>query len=169
MILQCGFAAQFYVAPEAGAPMERRPSIRVMKGRGIVDDRYSSGAGFFTDAKRTVIKHVTFIEMEAIEGARTDRKRPLPNLLPEYTRRNIVTCGVALNHMIDREFMTSRGVFFRGIELAEPCERPAKLAHEQYGRDIIGFKETMRHRGGIRAEVLTDGIIEEGDTIIFMA
>lgn len=168
MILQCGAIAQIYTAPEKEAPMERHTRVEVRKGAGIVGDRYGRDAGSFTDAKRVVVRHVTFIEMEAIEAARTDRKHPVPALLPDYTRRNIVTCGIALNHTIGKIFMTSSGIRFRGVELAEPCKWPAQRAHEHWSVDIANFKEAMRHRGGIRAEALDDGFLEEGDNIIFI-
>ncbi len=58
------------------------------------------------------------IEEETIEALRRD---PNLELAPGETRRNVVTRGVPLNHLVGREFRVSEAVL-RGVELCEPCE-----------------------------------------------
>ena len=75
----------------------------------------------------------------------------------EETRRNLLTCGIALNHLVGRKFRIG-DVLVRGLKLCEPCEHLEKLT----GKKVI---KALRHRGGLRAEILTDGLIKVGDVI----
>ena len=78
-------------------------------------------------------------------------------MTPILLRRNLVTRGVPLNHLIGRRFRIG-DVVLEGTELAEPC---------QYLADLIGlpvFKPLM-HRGGIRAAIVTGGALHAGAEI----
>ena len=73
-------------------------------------------------------------------------------------RRNLVTEGVDLNALAGREFSVG-SVRFRGIRLCEPCTHLAK----------ISFPETLKglvHKGGLRAQIVSGGLIRVGDAII---
>jgi MOSC domain-containing protein YiiM len=50
-------------------------------------------------------------------------------------------------------------VRLRGIEPTRPCHIPSAAANK------TGFKEAYSNRGGVRAEILSDGIISVGDAI----
>jgi MOSC domain-containing protein YiiM len=58
---------------------------------------------------------------------------------------------------VGREF-TIGGVKIRGIRLCEPC------AHLQ-GLTVLPVIKALRHRGGLRAEILTAGTIHVGDVV----
>ena len=73
------------------------------------------------------------------------------------TRRNLVTEGVPVNHLVGREF-TVGGVRMRGYDLAEPCTYLEELTR-------TGVRKALIHRGGLRAEILDDGPIAVGDTV----
>jgi MOSC domain-containing protein YiiM len=73
------------------------------------------------------------------------------------TRRNILTEGVALNHLVGQEFSVG-GARLRGIALCEPCSH----LDEVVGRRI---SPAFVHRGGLRAEILDGGPIRVGDSV----
>jgi MOSC domain-containing protein YiiM len=68
-----------------------------------------------------------------------------------------VTRGVALNHLMGREFVIG-DVRIRGIRLCEPCDHLQRLT----GKSVI---KGLLHRGGLRAQILTPGTIRVGDPI----
>ena len=74
------------------------------------------------------------------------------------TRRNIVTEGVDVNSLLGREFQVGT-VRMRGAEPTRPCHRPSALVQK------TGFAEAFAIRGGVRAEVLSDGTIYVGDLL----
>lgn len=130
--------------------MQAHDQIEAIAGKGLVGDR------FFKDNQQKPKRQVTLIEQEAIEAVQNDYNIPLQ--LHE-TRRNILTKGVPLNHLIGKEFQVGE-VKMRGAELCEPCSHLQKMTHP-------GVMKALIHRGGIRAEILNDGQINVGDQIFF--
>lgn len=128
-------------------------AAHAVPGRGLEGDRYYSKKGTFW--KDEPDREVTLIESESFEGMK--RESGL-DLHPSEGRRNIVTRGVALNHLVGQEFNVGV-VRMRGLRLCEPCSHLAKIS-EQPG--ILGG---LIHRGGLRAQILNDGIINVGDVI----
>ena len=100
-------------------------------------------------------RELTLIELETIDALEREYGYRLE---PDLSRRNLLVSGVPLNHLIDREF-TIGGVRVRGILLCEPC---ANLAETSGHSNIINH---MMHRGGLRAEILTEGVIQVGADI----
>ena len=74
------------------------------------------------------------------------------------TRRNLVTEGVALNHLVGRTFRVG-GVRLRGVKLAEPCVYLEQVSGH------AGVRAALVHRGGLRAEILDGGELRVGDAI----
>jgi MOSC domain-containing protein YiiM len=134
--------------------MESQQAVQAVAGRGLEGDRYFEKQGTFTDNPNTTGRQVTLIESEAIDALERDYNYKL-----DYTdaRRNIVTRGVPLNHLLDQEFTIGQ-VRLRGVRLNEPCNHLASLT------DAI-VKQGLVHRGGLRADILTDGLIRVGDVI----
>jgi MOSC domain-containing protein YiiM len=97
---------------------------------------------------------LTLIEAEAIEALERDYNVELP---PGDARRNLVTRGIALNHLVGRDFQIGE-VRAHGIRLCEPCDHLQRLT----GRQLI---KGLRHRGGLRAQILTPGSIRVGDPL----
>jgi MOSC domain-containing protein YiiM len=97
---------------------------------------------------------LTLIEAEAIEALRRDYQ---VELSVGDARRNIVTRDVPLNHLVDKEFCVGE-VRIRGIRLCEPCDHLQKLT----GKPVI---KGLMHRGGLRAQILTQGTIRVGDAV----
>jgi MOSC domain-containing protein YiiM len=149
-----GTVVDIFVTSTESAPMRSIDSATVHAGRGIESDRYHAGTGSFS-GKPKPGRQITFIELEAIEAAKRDEKI---ELAPIETRRNVLVRGVALNHLVGREFTVGQ-VRFRGYELCEPCGHLEKLTR-------AGVKQCLIHRGGLRAEVLDDGVIRKGDAVV---
>ncbi len=144
-----------YLAPAAGAPMRAVDAVQADAGVGLAGDRYATSVGTWSRGARPHPgRQVTLIEVEAIRAVARDYGLTVE---PADTRRNLVTCGVALNHLVGREFLVG-DVRLRGIKLCEPCRHLEQVS----GKPI---REPLIHRGGLKAEVLTSGIIHRGDPV----
>lgn len=148
-----GVVISIHIAPKDGVPMETVEAVRAVPGRGLEGDRYFLGIGAFSH-KPSPKREVTLIELEAIEALQRDYGIAIE---PREARRNIVTRGVALNHLVGKEFSVG-GVRLRGIELCEPCSHLEGLTKP-------GVKQGLIHRGGLRAQILSEGVIKVGDPI----
>ncbi len=148
-----GAVVSMHVSPAATAPMVGVERVRAVPGKGLEGDRYFKKNGTYSD-KPGPSREVTLIEIEAVEALKRDYEIDLD---PANTRRNIVTRGVSLNHLVGREFRVGE-VTLRGIRLCEPCSHLERLTRQGVMRGLV-------HRGGLRAQVLTDGLIRVGDSI----
>jgi MOSC domain-containing protein YiiM len=153
--VSAGRLVAIYVAPAASAPMEARDRIEVDAGAGLRGDRYATATGTYSNHGRGP-RDVTLIEREAIDAVRTEDGGIAVS--EAETRRNLVTEGVALNHLVDREFRVG-AVRMRGVRLSEPCVYLEQLT------GLDGVRAAFVHRGGLRAEVLDDGELRVGDAI----
>ena len=149
-----GTVVSVHIAREAGGPMIGIDPARAVPGRGLEGDRYYEGTGFYSDHPGP-IREVSLIEEETIEALRRDHNLALA---PGVTRRNILTRGVPLNHLVGREFRVG-GATLRGVELCEPCKHVVDVT------GIKGLLPTLIHRGGLHAEILGGGLIRAGDVI----
>ena len=128
-------------------------NAQVVVGRGLEGDRYYSQLGTYSNQPGSG-RDVTLIEIEAIEGLKRDYQIQLE---PDQSRRNIVTRGIALNHLVEQEFRIG-DVVLRGTRLCEPCAHMEKLR-------VKGALRGLIHRGGLRAEIVKGGIVRVGDVI----
>jgi len=147
-----GTVESIYIAPAATAPTSAVASVKAVPRVGLEGDRYALGVGTFYKPEPAF--ELTLIEAEAIDAICRDYKVELG---PGEARRNIVTRGVPLNHLVGREFLVG-DVRLRGIRLCEPCDHLQKLT----GKEVI---RGLRHRGGLRAQILTEGVITAGAAI----
>jgi MOSC domain-containing protein YiiM len=132
-------------------PLRSVPEVRAIPNTGLEGDRYSKRDGSF---KPKPGRDLTLIEAEALEALARDYKLEFS---PVECRRNVLTRGIALNHLVGREFRIG-DVRVRGAGLCEPCTYLEGLT----GKPI---REGLIHRGGLRAEILSEGTIHVGDTI----
>ncbi|NTW86871.1 MAG: hypothetical protein HGB30_11990 [Holophagaceae bacterium] len=151
-----GRIESIHIATAAGAPMQSRVEVSVTAGSGIDGDRYATQSGKFSDKPKSG-RQITFIEAEAVEALAQELGIRLES---GETRRNVVTRGVPLNHLVGREFEAG-SARFRGAELCEPCQYLTELTGKP------GILPGLIHRGGLRAEILQGGLLSLGDTITF--
>jgi MOSC domain-containing protein YiiM len=149
-----GRVVAIFVAPTAGAPMEARDAIEAVASVGLAGDRYALGTGKYSDTGRGP-RDVTLIEREAIEAARDEDGIAVTEA---DTRRNVVTEGVPVNHLVGRTFRVG-AVTMRGLRLSEPCAYLEQLT------SIAGVNRALVHRGGLRAEVVDGGELHVGDLV----
>lgn len=155
-----GRVEAIFIAERAAGPMRQVEQVEAHVGAGLAGDRYAARRGTFSKAGDGVQPtppgtQVTLIEAEAIEAAQREYGIQLD---PSETRRNILTRGVALNHLVGREFAVGDEVILRGVKLCEPCGHLEKLTRQ-------GVREALIHRGGLRAEVVRGGVIRHGDAL----
>jgi MOSC domain-containing protein YiiM len=149
-----GRIESIHIANTAEATMRGVAEITAIAGVGVEGDRYATRTGTFS-AKHKPGRQITLIEGEAIEALERDLGL---KLAPGEARRNLVTRGVALNHLVGRDF-TVGAARLRGHELCEPCNDLARMT----GKPQI--LPGLVHRGGLRAEILEGGIIRVGDSV----
>lgn len=150
-----GTAVGLAVAESATAPMRTVHSARAQAGRGLEGDRYAAKAGTFTPADATLKGYdLTLIEAEVLD------ELVLPGgaaLGYADARRNVITRGVNLNALVGRRFRIG-DVECIGQRLCEPCAHLERLT-------TTGVLRSLIHRGGLRADVLSDGDISVGAVI----
>ena len=140
------------IADAAEAPMQSVNEARAVPGRGLEGDRYFNGTGTFS--KPSPDRELTLIEAEAVEAMK--RELDVDYGLGD-SRRNVVTRGAPLNHLVGKEFWIGE-VKARGLRLCEPCKHLQKLSHEKVLPGLV-------HRGGLRAQILSEGTIRVGEPI----
>ncbi len=132
-----------------GDGMSRVDEAIARAGLGLQGDRYFQPGGNEPD------REITLIEAEAVEALVRDEKVPFD---VAESRRNVVTRGVALNHLVGREFSVG-AARLEGIRLCEPCDHLQKLTRP-------GVLKGLLHRGGLRARIVADGPIRVGDPVV---
>jgi MOSC domain-containing protein YiiM len=157
-----GSVVSIHVAPEASAPMVTVPEARAVPGQGLEGDRYFTGRGHYSATPSFGGREVTLIETEAVDALfggvlNSAGERSGIKLTPAETRRNIATSGVPLNHLVDRPFRVG-SVLMKGTRLCEPCKYLDGLTRP-------GVMTGLLHRGGLRAVILSEGIVRVGDVI----
>jgi len=150
--MNTGTIDSIYIAPAATAPTLSVNEVLAIPGVGLEGDRYALRQGTFFKPEPDF--ELTLIEAEAIEALKRDYN---VELAPGEARRNLVTRGIALNHLVGRDFQIGE-VKVHGIRLCEPCDHLQRLT----GRQVI---KGLRHRGGLRAQILTQGAIRVGDLL----
>ena len=149
-----GTIVAIHIAPTGAAPMRSVTSAQAVVGRGLEGDRYYSKLGTYSNQPGSG-RDVTLIEIEAIDGLKRDYEVELD---AARSRRNIITQGIALNHLVEQEFCIG-DVVLRGTRLCEPCAHMEKLT-------VKGALRGLIHRGGLRAEIIKGGTIRVGDRIL---
>ena len=129
-------------------PVVNVNEIEVILGKGIVGDRY-----FLENNEKR--KQITLIEIENINFY---NKISQTNISAIKFRRNIVTEGISLNNLLNKEFFVGK-IKLKAHDLCRPC-KPLQ--------ESLNQKNLVKHfllKGGLRCEILSNGIISIGDTI----
>jgi len=153
-----GRVAGIHVAPESGAAMESRERAEAVAGRGLRGDRYFERAGSWNgEAGRDLPpadRALTLIEAEALEHVEREAGIDLP---PGAHRRNVVTRGVAVDHLVGERFRVG-GAVCEGVDLCEPCGYLERLTED-------GVYDALVHRGGLNVRIVETGEIAVGDPV----
>ncbi len=140
------------IATAAGEPLRGIETVRAIAGAGLEGDRYAEEAGEFSD-ETSGMRDITLIAAEALERLH-ETGVELTHL---ESRRNVLTSGIDLNALVGKRF-TVGAVECIGRELAEPCDYLQSLTRPDVLRGLV-------HDGGLRAGILTDGVIATGDPV----
>ncbi len=142
-----------FVTPVHGQLPRSVESVRALAARGLEGNRY-----FFDDGDAPPGRAVTLIAAEAVEAL--EREHGI-SLEPAATRRNVVTRGIDVNTLVGKRFRVG-GVECEGVELCEPCRHLQSMTKP-------GVIKGLTHRGGLNADILSDGEIKVGDAVIASA
>jgi MOSC domain-containing protein YiiM len=151
--MQNGKVISIHITEIFGESTKVVDQVEAVRAVGLKGDRYNKSniPGNTWDPGR----EVTLIEIEALEAiAREDNIQ----LAPGESRRNLVTRGVPLNHLVGEQFRVGE-VILKGVRLCEPCSHLADLTQPRVLPGLI-------HRGGLRAQIVQGGMIHVGDQII---
>lgn len=147
-----GWIEGIFVTSAAGEPMIALHEARAVAGAGLEGDRYLLGTGFYSDGKDG--RQLTLIEAEDLE--RLEREHGVI-LTPIECRRNIVTRGIALADLIGQRFRVGE-IECEGIRMCPPCNHLEDLTRP-------GMLRGLARSGGIRAHIVTDGVVRIGDQV----
>jgi len=148
-----GTVVSIYITPKAGEPMQSLAEVEAAPGRGLAGDRYYLKQGSYSDMPGGG-RELTLIESEALDYLETEKGIQLN---PAAARRNILTRGVRLNDLVGKEFRVG-GVRLRGVRLCDPC-------NYLEGKTQPGVLAGLVNRGGLRADILREGMIRVGDIV----
>ncbi|MEZ4399182.1 MAG: MOSC domain-containing protein [Kofleriaceae bacterium] len=148
-----GALLAIYTVPSAGEPAVEHSTIAAKAGCGLEGDRFATDVAKHTRGY-TKIRAVSLIEEETVAALARDHAIAVT---PIELRRNLLTRGVPLNHLVGRRFRIGE-VLLEGTELCEPCQYLA----DRLGRPVL---KPLLHRGGLRAAILGSGTLAVGATI----
>lgn len=135
-----------HLGAEHGGPVGPVPSAAARAGMGLEGDRHFHAGGDAAPGEG-----LTLVEEEVVDEV---------GLPPGGTRRQVTVRGVRLNELIGRRFRVG-DVECYGVEICEPCLTLERNTRPGIIRDLV-------HRGGINADILSDGTISIGDEVTIL-
>jgi MOSC domain-containing protein YiiM len=151
-----GILEAIYITAKSGGPMQSVAQVHAFPGRGLEGDRYFLAPGASAKDNKAD-RQITLIEAEAVEALGQEQGIAVS---AADIRRNLVLRGVQLNQLVSKRFKVGE-VTLRGIRLCEPCQYLAKRTQPEVLPGLL-------HRGGLRAEILSEGVIQVGDSVDFI-
>lgn len=150
-----GVVAHLHITARAFLPMRSMEAIELVAGKGIVGDRYMIGTeqGFYSE-KPEEGRQITLFEEEALDCIRRDYGI---EMAPEEHRRNVTTRGVALNHLVKRQFWLGE-CLLEVTRLSVPCRHIEAILEKP-------VFDPMVHRSGLNCRILRGGTVRVGDAI----
>ncbi len=122
--------------------------VEVIKGKGIVNDRK------FKEGNKKD-RQITIIESENILFINKLFKTNIPAI---NFRRNIITKNIKLNKLLNKKFFIGK-IKVEAHDLCYPC----KYLQDKLKQDeLVNY---LKNKGGLRCEILSNGIINVGDLI----
>ena len=136
------------ISENAGKITKNVDSVKSIAGKGLINDRHFKE----NNEKKS---QITLIEIENINYY---NKVSGTSILPKDFRRNIITEGIKLNDLVEREFFIGK-VKVKAHDLCRPCKYLEKSLNQK------NFVKELLRKGGLRCEILTNGKIFVGDKI----
>tara|TARA_B100000315_G_scaffold260173_1_gene319702 strand:+ start:5271 stop:5747 length:477 start_codon:yes stop_codon:yes gene_type:complete len=136
-------------------PLHSPDQLVCLAGVGIEGDRYALGTGTYSERPEEG-RQFTLFENETLAALARDWDIELK---PDQTRRNAITQGVPLNHLVGRKFRVGPDVVLEGMRLSVPCK---------YLEDLVEIKSLFKaliNRSGLNCRILTGGTVSKGDLI----
>ena len=133
---------------KSGKEIQEVSRVEVIANKGIVNDRY------FSENNDQDLQ-ITLIESENIDYYNEISETKIPYI---NFRRNIITKGIQLNDLVHKEFLIGN-IKVKGHRLCAPCRYLQELLKQK------NLVKKLLNRGGLRCEILTDGIISVNDPI----
>ncbi len=142
-----------YTALDSAEPLHGNDELRATAGVGLDGDRYAAKTGTYS-ARGGPGRAVTLVEREVIAAVNAECD---VELAEHETRRNLVTEGVPLHHLVGKTFRIGEVVLV-GVRSCPPCAHLEKLTRE-------GVRAGLENRGGLRADIVRGGTLRLGDEI----
>ena len=98
---------------------------------------------------------LTLIAAEALEAMAAEHGI---EITAAASRRNVLTRGIDLNALVGKRFRVGT-VECLGVELCEPCKDLERMTQP-------GVIKGLAHRGGLNADIVSDGDIAVGDEVV---
>lgn len=149
-----GVLLHTFLAEAAGVEMLECAGVRLVEGHGVEGDRYANGIGYYSHRPHED-RQVTLIEIETLEALARDQRI---DLAPAETRRNLVTRGVPLNHLVGRRFWVGEALLYGG-RLNVPCKYLERLIDKPVMEPLI-------NRSGLNCQILAGATVRAGDAIV---
>src|SRR5262249_31232878 len=131
------------------SPVER---VAARAGKGLVGNRY-----YFDDGAEPG-RALTLIAAEALEAMAAEHGIAIP---APGSRRNVLTRGSDVNSLVGKRCRVG-AVECVGVELCHPCKHLESMTRP-------GVIKGLANRGGLNADILTDGEIAVGDEVVATA
>jgi MOSC domain-containing protein YiiM len=139
---------------QAAAPMEEQTKLVLHAGKGVENDRYMLGTGYYS-SKPEEGRQITLFEIETLDALKRDYNL---ELTPAEHRRNVTVEGVPLNHLVGRRFRLGTTVL-EATRLSTPCAYIETITKKRI------FKPLM-HRSGLNCRIVEGGIVTLGAPVL---
>jgi len=144
---QTGTLIWIGIRPERGMDLIEMQNVRLIEGKGLEGDHYSSKS---SDSRQvTLIQHEHLLSIASFLGYDVIH----PNLL----RRNLVIKSINLLALKDKYFRIGEAV----LEMTNQCH-PCSRMEKNLG---LGGYNAVRGHGGITARIIEGGEIRIGDAL----
>jgi MOSC domain-containing protein YiiM len=139
------------IASCASGEMVSLSEVQAVADRGLKGDRYFYGRGHYSHWPGQG-RDVTLIEAEVLASLPASCA-----ISAAQARRNIVTRDFRLNDRVGQFFRLGEVILY-GVRLCEPCLYLDTLTRS-------GVMAALAGRSGLRADIMTSGVIHVGDVI----
>ena len=137
------------ISKKEGGKIINVNQVEAIKGEGLVGEKHFRK----NNEKKS---QITLIEIENINHYNKITGTTIPSI---NFLRNIVTEGIQLNVLVDKEFFIGE-VKVKAHDLCSPCKYPQEFLHQK------NTVKELLYTGGLRCEILSSGKIFINDQII---